>query len=97
MVATTCPFTSTAVFALQSAQETEDATNETFERAMRCLAGFRGGSFRSWLFSIAANHVRNTARDRRPMLPLPSGPESPDLDPMISPEESWRSPENGRR
>ena len=73
---------------LQSAQETEDATNETFERAMRSLAGFRGGSFRSWLFSIAANHVRNTARDRRPMLPLPSGPESPDLDPMISPEEA---------
>ena len=40
MVATTCPFTSTAVFDLQSAQETEDATNETFERAMRSLAGF---------------------------------------------------------
>lgn len=73
---------------LKTAQEAEDATNETFERAMRSLSGFRGGSFRSWLFSIVANHVRNTARDSRPMVPLPPGPEPPDLDPMICPEEA---------
>ena len=73
---------------LQTAQEAEDATNETFERAMRGLRGFRKGSFRSWLFAIAANHVRTTVRDRRPTLPLPPGPESPDSDPLNCPEEA---------
>lgn len=76
---------------LDSAQEAEDATSETFERAMRNLRSYRGGSggsFRSWLFSIAANHVRNAARDRRPTVPLPIGPDAPDLDPGACPEEA---------
>jgi RNA polymerase sigma-70 factor (ECF subfamily) len=73
---------------LQSAQEAEDATSEIFERAMRSLLSFRGESFRSWLFTIAANHVRNVARDRKPTSPLPPDTERRDLDPAISPEEA---------
>lgn len=78
---------------LQSAQEAEDATSEIFERAMRSLVSFRGQSFRSWLFTIAANHVRNTVRDRRPTSPLLPDREDPDLDPACSPEEAALSRE----
>src|SRR5262245_59227162 len=35
----------------------EDATSLVFERALRSLPLFRGGSFRSWLFAIAHNAV----------------------------------------
>jgi RNA polymerase sigma-70 factor (ECF subfamily) len=78
---------------LQSAQEAEDATSEIFERAMRSLLSFRGESFRSWLFTIAANHVRNVARDRRPASPLLPDTEEQDHDPAVSPEEAAVSKE----
>lgn len=71
---------------LRSDPEAEDATSDAFMRAMQSLPTFRGASFRSWLFSIVANLVRNTVRDRRPAVPLPSGSEAEDLDPAVSPE-----------
>jgi RNA polymerase sigma-70 factor (ECF subfamily) len=41
---------------LRHAQDAEDAVQETFLRALRALAGFRGdAAFRTWLFRIALN------------------------------------------
>src|SRR6266849_5903155 len=41
---------------LGHAQDAEDAVQETFLRALRALASFRGeAAFRSWLFRIAIN------------------------------------------
>lgn len=44
----------------------EDALQETFVQAWRSAASFRGeGSARAWLFTIARNHVRRSARRAR--------------------------------
>lgn len=44
----------------------EDALQEAFVQAWRSAASFRGeGSARAWLFTIARNHVRRTARRAR--------------------------------
>src|SRR5712691_76395 len=41
---------------LGNADDADDAVQETFLRALRALAGFRGeAAFRSWLFRIAIN------------------------------------------
>lgn len=49
---------------LGDSDEADDAVQDVFLRAYRSLAGFRiGASFPSWLFAIAANHVR-TRRSR---------------------------------
>jgi RNA polymerase sigma-70 factor, ECF subfamily len=55
---------------LGSAGEEEDLVQETYLRAFRCLASFRGESpINAWLLSIArrvcADHVRNRVRQRR--------------------------------
>lgn len=50
-------------------QQAEDATSETFLRALEALPGYRGGSVRAWLFTIAHNALLNQARRRRE-LPL---------------------------
>ena len=45
-----------------------DAAQETFVRAITHLREFNPElSFRSWLFAIAANHVRDLLRRRRPL------------------------------
>lgn len=71
---------------LRSREDAEDATAQTFLRAVDQLRTCRDGSFRSWLFAIAANVVRNAVRDRRPMAPLAEAPERP--DPAGSPEDA---------
>ncbi|MSQ29804.1 MAG: hypothetical protein EXR68_04875 [Dehalococcoidia bacterium] len=38
---------------------TEDVTQDAFIRAWQHFETFRGGSFRSWLFTIAANRARD--------------------------------------
>ncbi len=50
----------------------EDITQETFLAAYRSLPRFRGGSFRGWLFRIAANACVDEFRKRRrhPVLSL---------------------------
>lgn len=49
---------------LGDSDEADDAVQDVFLRAYRSLGGFRlGASFASWLFAIAANHVR-TRRGR---------------------------------
>lgn len=42
----------------------EDATQEAFLSAYRSLGRFEGGSFRSWLFRIAANECKDELRRR---------------------------------
>lgn len=50
----------------------EDVAQDAFVRAWQRLETFRGGSFRSWLFTIAANRARDELRrrGRRPTLSL---------------------------
>jgi RNA polymerase sigma-70 factor (ECF subfamily) len=72
----------------------EDATSGTFLRAIEALPGFRGGSFRSWLFAIAHSVVVNGTR-RRAETPLD---ESYDVaDSSASPEEEALAADDRRR
>ena len=64
----------------------EDATQETFIRAWQRIDTFRGGSMRSWLFTIVANQCRDELRrrGRRPQTSLDAARDDPDradLDP----------------
>ena len=45
------------------AADADDIAQETFIKAARALATFRGGDFRSWLYQIAANSARDLQRD----------------------------------
>jgi RNA polymerase sigma-70 factor (ECF subfamily) len=55
---------------LGSVEDAEDAAQETFLRALRALATFRGeAAFRSWLFRIALNLCATWKRSRRPTEP----------------------------
>ena len=57
---------------LGSREAAEDATSQVFAQALAALSRFedRGGSFRSWLFTIAHNIVTDEGRRMRPSLPL---------------------------
>jgi len=50
----------------------DDAAQESFIKAFQGLNGFRGGSFRAWLFQIATNSAYDILRRfrRHPILPL---------------------------
>jgi RNA polymerase sigma-70 factor, ECF subfamily len=63
--------------------QASDVVQEAFFSAYRNLAGFRGGSVKSWLNRIAVNAAMDTqrARKRRPVQPYP------ELD-----DESWQPP-----
>ncbi len=50
---------------LAAPQAAEDATQDAFIAAYRSLRSFRGGSFRAWLFRIAANASYDELRRRR--------------------------------
>jgi len=50
---------------LGSAETAEDATQDTFIAAYRGMARFRGGSFKAWVFKIAANSCRDKMRSSR--------------------------------
>lgn len=58
----------------------EDVTQEAFGAAWRHIDTFRGGSFRSWLFTIAANRARDELRRdaRRPTTSLDAARDDPD-------------------
>jgi RNA polymerase sigma-70 factor, ECF subfamily len=78
---------SLALRMLGSPAAAEDAAQEAFIRAYRRLETFRGGNFRSWLFSIVANLSRDELRRRarRPQLSLDAARDDPDradLDPV---------------
>jgi RNA polymerase sigma-70 factor (ECF subfamily) len=63
--------------------QASDAVQEAFFSAYRNLAGFRGGSVKSWLNRICVNAAMDTqrARKRRPVQPYP------ELE-----DESWQPP-----
>ena len=53
--------------------DVDDLVQETFFRAFRKIAGFRGGaSFRTWVISIGSNALKDARRRlrRRPVVPL---------------------------
>lgn len=51
---------------LGSHEAAADATSQTFVQALAALPRYRAGSFRGWLFTIAANVVTDVHRRRRP-------------------------------
>ena len=63
----------------------EDATQEAFLSAYRSISQFNGGSFRSWLFRIAANQCKDELRrrGRRPVESLRSADPEQDFEPEI--------------
>lgn len=58
----------------------EGATQDAFIRAWQRFETFRGGSFRAWLFTIAANRARDELRrrGRRPTSSLDEARDDPD-------------------
>ncbi len=71
---------------LSQRETAEDVTQEAFVAAWRRIDTFQGGSFRSWMFTIAANRARDELRRgvRRPTTSLDAArddPDRPDLDP----------------
>lgn len=62
-----------AVRLLGDPAEAEDAVQEAFISAWRRLPDFRGeAAFSTWMYRIATNRCLNTARGRRPTVPLDS-------------------------
>jgi RNA polymerase sigma-70 factor (ECF subfamily) len=72
----------------------EDATQEAFLSAYRSIARFEGGSFRSWLFRIAANQSKDELRRRarRPAESLHSRFDD-DETPFDVPDSAETAPE----
>ena len=71
-----------ARYLTRDANEAEDATQETYLRALRYFSGFSGESIKPWLFTILRNVLRS--RDPRRFEPLPQGEgsETVDLEPL---------------
>jgi len=57
----------TAYHLAGNAAEAEDLTQETFLRAYRGFAGFRGGDMRAWLFTILRHAFLDECRRRQRM------------------------------
>ncbi|MBA7603169.1 ECF RNA polymerase sigma factor SigE [subsurface metagenome] len=73
---------------LGNASAAEDASQDTFLSAFRGIGKFRGGSFRAWLYRIAANACRDQLRllRRRPATSTDSLPLELESD-QPSPED----------
>ncbi len=61
--------------------QAEDLFQETFQRVHEKARTFRGGSFRSWLFTIATRVTIDTARRKRPTTISLDQPPDCDDDP----------------
>ncbi|HEV2526989.1 MAG TPA: sigma-70 family RNA polymerase sigma factor [Thermomicrobiales bacterium] len=70
---------------LRDRDRADDATGQTFSRALAGLGGFRGGTVAGWLFAIARNVVVDTVRADRPALDLNTALTV--VDPGILPEQ----------
>ncbi|MBI4297581.1 MAG: sigma-70 family RNA polymerase sigma factor [Chloroflexi bacterium] len=84
------PVYNLALRMLGRADVAEDAAQEAFIRAFRALKKFHGGSFRAWLFSIAANACKDELRrrGRRPVSLETLEEEDALPEPASSPAES---------
>ena len=79
-----------------AAEEIEDLVQEALFRAFRGLAGWRrDASFRSWLFTIGGNLLKDEARRRRGRVVLPL--EQRDLPDRSDPHAELAADEAGRR
>ena len=67
---------------LRDPEAAADATSQTFTRALGGLGGFRGGSVRRWLFTIARHVVIDAVRARRPQVDLARIGPLPDASPL---------------
>jgi RNA polymerase sigma-70 factor, ECF subfamily len=78
---------------LDSREAAEDATSQIFERALKAIHQYRGGSFRAWIFRIAYTTVVDTYKMRAPNLPAVDA----DLqDPDPTPEQRAIQRESGQ-
>lgn len=80
---------------LGSRHAAEDATSIIFARALASLAGYRGPSFRAWLFGIAHHVVVDALRGRAPDAPLDAAAARVDASP--SPEDVALASEERRQ
>jgi RNA polymerase sigma-70 factor (ECF subfamily) len=62
----------------------EDLTSTVFLTIVDKIDRFQGGSFRSWLFTIARHAVIDRARTEQKLVPMPVGHD--EIDPAHSPE-----------
>ena len=72
-------------------EDARDVTQETFLRAFRALAGFKGDAkFSSWLYRIALNLCRDWMRKERraPLVSVPEGVEVEDMAAERGPTET---------
>lgn len=83
---------------LGDADRAADATQDALFHAYGAIAGYRGGTFRSWLLRITANASYDILRraQRRPSSPLPDGeegsaPELPDIGAVNPVAEATKS------
>lgn len=73
-------------------QAAEDATQEAFISAFKSIGRFSGGSFRSWLFRIAANESKDEIRrrGRKDLAMSLDGGEGEDDHGIDAPDQSER-------
>lgn len=76
----------------------EDAAQEAFLSAFRSISRFEGGSFRSWIFRIAANESKDELRrrGRRPTVSLHAPHNDSDLE-FDFPDTTEGAPEHLER
>lgn len=70
---------------LGSTEAAQDATSDTFLKALANIGGYRGGSFAAWVFRIAHNVVVDLHRRRPAQEPLDVSVQPADL--RAQPEE----------
>src|SRR5256885_17107157 len=76
-------------------EDARDVCQETFLRAYRALAGFRGqAKFSSWLYRIALNLCRDWVRRERraPVVQAPGGVDGLDLPAAPEPPRGLEDP-----
>jgi RNA polymerase sigma-70 factor (ECF subfamily) len=79
---------------LGTREAAEDATSLVFTKAMDGLPGYRGGTFRSWLFAITHNVVTDAHRATRPVETLDAATAI--VDPLPEPDELALRHDTGR-
>ncbi|HEV2527357.1 MAG TPA: sigma-70 family RNA polymerase sigma factor [Thermomicrobiales bacterium] len=82
---------------LGTREAAEDATSQTMIRALDGIAGFRGGSFPAWLFTIAHNVVAPTVRRPSHRLTGSLPDELAVVDPGPGPETLALASESSRQ